>query len=217
MNPLSNAHWLVVDPTVNLFERDRWVDLLAPNVPTVGQGKYVCWQYDVPKGQVLVVKGVAPYALARTNPGSDEESKQMITPEDGNNFFFFEPRVNDSAVGVIVADAVRDREAPAAGLNDLDRATAAGWTSISLEPRKDAHIQWANPLYGFIVPSGATLKIIFSIIPPARDNPFPTDGQYTIGDDATKRVDYAGACVVGHQLPQQLYDRIADEIRQGRA
>lgn len=210
-----NPRLLVVDDNLRRFERARSVDLLATNAPTVGTGRYVCFEEKVPKGQCLVIGGMAVWAKQRINVGAADESNEMIDPKDGNGWFSFEPQINDAVLkGYLpVIDLATPRLLTTGGvaptttnLNNDDRQQRAGLTMLSLEPDVEAHRQWNNALFRFLVPSDAVFRVVFSILPPSASAPLDATGRYTIGVGATKRVDYAGVHLLGMQMTEQSYE-----------
>lgn len=209
INPRLFLHDEHVDP----WEQDQNVDLLASDTPVVATGKYVCFDYTVPKGQVVVVHGMSMYAKQRINVGAADESNEMIQPVDGNGWFAFEPQVNDSSPYIVGLSFAAPRLAGGT-LNNSDRQRARGISQISLNPREDANKQWYNALYSFLCPSESRLRVIFSLLPAARTNGLTSgSGSYAISTTATKRVDYAGAFIVGQQMSAQHYNQIAAEVR----
>lgn len=206
----------LIHPERKLYRKERRADLLAPNTPTQSTGRFIVFQDRIPTNQALLVKAVVPYAQARTNPGTDTESFETILPNAGNGFFGFEVLVNDSSPNIFDISLNTPRSltgGTTAGLNNQDRQGLPGLSTISGDVEGDLAQQWQNPLFGFVVPGGATLRIIFSILPPATDNPFPVLGRYTIGVNAVKRVDFAGVVVAGHQMPSQVLSDISRALR----
>lgn len=215
---ILNPRLIVVDDNISRFEDMRDVDLLASNVPNVGTGRYVCFEQQVPKGQVLVIGGMAFYAMQRINVGTDDESFEMISPKDGNNCFSFEPQINNAVLqGFVPRINVARRRSLGApplvtNLNNNERNSAPGISMLSSEPRNEAQNEWQNALYRFVVPSDAIFRVIFTILPPSATAPLAAAGRYTIGVAATKRVDYAGACIVGQQMAEQTYNALKEQV-----
>jgi hypothetical protein len=202
----------LADKNVEPWYRDTRQDLLATNVPISATGKYVIMDEQVPRAQVLVVKGIVPYAMARTNPGSGDESMQMIAPIDGNGWFSYEPQINDAAAYNIESNFNAPQDASVADDNSIRQRTR-GLCIISDNPWRDANQQWANPLFTFVVAPTQRFRVIFSILPASPTNPLSS--VYEIGVDATKRVDFAGVVAVGHLLSAQHYENLKRRIENG--
>lgn len=193
-------------------------DLLASNIRTLGTNQYVIFSYKVPANQVLVVKSMAFWAQERINPGTDDESFRMIEPKDGNDFFAFAPLVDGNSPfgNALVYNAPKIAAAPS-GLNNLDQARMRGIGSLTLDPWFDVQEAMDNEILQFAVGEGKELQIVFSIIPVSTVDGLPTAGQYTIGVDAVKRVDFAGAMVAGVLLGKQEYQRMEKQMEKDRA
>ncbi len=203
MTILINPNHFLADPQVKPFYRDKRQDLTAGNVPTTSPGEYVVFSEKVPHGQVLIIKAIVPYAVERTFIGGpDFESFRMLDPVQANGFFLFQPRVSGGAPFILETD-YNLPETQALPPNDLDRARGPGISYISQHPYEQAMQSWFNPLFSILVPGDTTFYIAFSLLPSA----LPAGGQFAVGgNEATaKRVDFAGAVVVGQQMSEQSY------------
>lgn len=209
---------IVADPMVRPQVLSNRVDLLASNVRTLGTNQYVIFSFKVPANQVLVVKSMAFWAQERINPGTDDESFRSIDPKDGNDFFAFAPLVDGNSPfgNSLVYNAPKIAAAPS-GLNNLDQARLRGITTISLNPWFEVQESMDNEILQFVVGEGKELQIVFSIIPVSTVDGLPTAGQYTIGVDAVKRVDFAGAMIAGILLGKQEYQRMERQMERERS
>ena len=190
------------DPQHKRLFLDFRVDLSSSSVKTLGAGRYVVATYSPPKAQVGVVYGIIPYAMERTDVGNADESMQLIDPLVGNGFFSFEPLVNNNTPIQIEQDYNVPQIASSTP-NNNDRAKGKGLTWLSRNVYQDALQAWDNPFFAFLVPAGATLNIVFSLMQYTALNSggFATTGRYQIGT-GTKRVDFAGVVITGVQVPE---------------
>ena len=201
----------VIDPTNFLadtqakpFVRDFRSDLLAPDIKTQSVGRYFIAEHRVPRGTVLVVKGLVPYACERTDVGTVNEAFDFIDPEVGNGNFSFEPQINGNAPFISSIDYNAPRTASGTKLN-ADRVRQNGYSQISKRPLDDAKNEWFNPMYSFVVPADATLAVIFTILRVGTTSPIPNP--FSIGVATEKRVDFAGVVLVGLEMPEQAYNQ----------
>ena len=161
----------LADPQIKPFYRDFRVDLLAPDAVQIGADEFVVYQNRTKKGQVEVVKSLAPYAMERTDVGTPQEAFRMITPDSGDGYFTFSPQINGQPP--VILDLNYNAPRIAAGpLNNNDRIRRAGITFLVEDPWR-ASQQTQHPLFSFAVPSKAELIVSFSILPPAVAAPIP--------------------------------------------
>lgn len=201
--------------------RNHRADLVANSVavPVDSPGRFVIFEETIPEQSCVVVKALVPYAIERTNPGTSDESFRYINPLVGNGWFAFEPlvnqgspldmRLNFNAPQLAIVGGVAN---PA--LNNADRQVANALTDVSDQPWRDAAVLWNNPLFTFVVPSSAKLRVIFSLLTTIHATlANPMTNIFAIGATAgpptNKRVDFAGVLVVGEIMPENLYREIA--------
>lgn len=205
---IVNPQFFVSDPQVRPFVLDSRVDLVAPDVPTVGTGRYVIQQIRPPRGQIYVVKTFVPYAAARIDVGLATESFVYLGPE-ANGFFSYEPLINDNSPFIIEEDFNAPRIAAGPLLN-ADRQRSKGVSYIARDPWNEATQAFFNPLFTFVIPSNAVYRIVFSVLPAAAAAPIPNPYQIGTGP---KRVDFAGCVTAGLQMPEQHYHGIVQRLR----
>lgn len=205
---IVNPQFFVSDPQVRPFVLDSRVDLAAPDVPTVGTGRYVIQTIRPPRGQVYVVKTFVPYAAARTDVGLAAESFVYLGSE-ANGFFSYEPLINDNSPFIIEEDFNAPRAAAGPLLN-ADRQRSKGISYITRDPWNEASQAFFNPLFTFLIPSNAVYRVVFSLLPPATAAAIPNPYQIGTG---TKRVDFAGCVTAGLQMPEQHYHGIVQRLR----
>jgi len=200
---LIEPSYFLADPQVRPFVSDQRQDLAAANAPITSEGHFIIASLKPPRGQVVIIKAIVPYAMERILVGAAEETVRMLDPVNANGFFSFAPSINDAAPFIIE----QDYNAPRIALfNDLDRVRSPGISDISQQPWADAQRSWFNPLFSILVPSDAVFRIVFSILPPATTSPLPPGGQYGInGAGGTRNVDFAGCMIVGQQMSAQYY------------
>lgn len=204
---IEPSHFLA-DPQVRPFIKDGRQDLTAPNCPIASAGKYIIFSLRPPRGQVVIIKSMVPYAMERTDPGGPNESFKMLDPQQANGFFTFEPSINDAAPFIIESD-FNAPEIQAGPPSANNRVRSRGISYISPDPWQEAHQSWFNPLFSLLVPGDTVFQMLFSIYPPSPINAMPATGQYSIGGvDGGKRVDFAGCMVVGQQMTEQYYHEL---------
>lgn len=207
---LLNPRDFMVDESVKPFIKDQRVDLLAADTKKQAAGRYFVFEHKVTKGNVLVIKGLVPYACERTDVGTTDEAFAMIDPLFGNGCFSFEPQVNGNAPFTVSLDYNAPRISTGTLLN-ADRARKNGFSHISKAPLDDAKQAYFNPIFSFLVPSDNTLSVVFSILSVGSSSPMPNP--YTIGGTSEKRVDFAGVVVVGVEMSEQLYRKTAADLQ----
>jgi hypothetical protein len=205
---IINPHYFLADPQVRPFSFDQRVDLTAADVPTVGKDRYVVQELRPPRGQIYVVKAFFPYAAARTDVGLATESFVYLG-EEANGFFKFEPLVNDNSPFIMETDFNAPRTAGGTLLN-ADRQRNKGVSYVTPSPWSEATQAFFNPLFTFLIPSNASYRVIFSVLPTAAASAIPNPYQIGVGP---KRVDFAGCITVGLQMPEQHYHGIVQRVR----
>jgi len=212
---LIDPELFLVDPQIKSFIHDERHDLLAPDAPIVGTGRFVIVSLKAPRGQVIVVKSLVPHAYARTDMGTANESFEMLDPMAANGFFSFEPLVNDSSPFVIELDY----NAPSiegGTLLDSDRQRTKGISHISSSPWADVQRSWFNPMFSILIKGDSTFTVVFSILPPpVVATPLPFGGQYSIEVGAAKRVDFVGCMLGCMQMSEQYYHFLETERAKG--
>lgn len=200
----SNDLWQLASlPNVRPFEFTRRIDLLAGNVKQLSSDVYVIFEEETPAGQIRIVRNIAPFAEARVNVGTPQETFENITPEVGDGWFAFDPQVETQSAVVMNVDMNSPKNAGGT-LNNNDRTLSAGTTFLAAQPRVEA---WRyNPALSFVVESKKKLSVTFRLLSvstaSAIANPFQ------IGDTAgliTKRVDFAGVVVAGYSMPVSTF------------
>jgi hypothetical protein len=211
MQLLHPLHFLD-DPEIRPFVQNQRVDLKASNVPIISTNRYVCFSFQVPAGQCLVIKGMSFYACERTDIGSTTEAFRYLSPEEGNGYFSYQPLIDRNSPFIVNLDFNSPKIA-AGTLNNNDRQGSSGFTEISDKPTQDVRLV-ENPLFSVAVPAGKTFEVAFSVLPVSTLNSanIPTGGQFQVGTGA-KRVDFAGAVISGLIMPQQLYDQIKAKVQ----
>jgi hypothetical protein len=203
---LSRLDTLVNDQ-IRPFTRNARVDLTAPDTPVQAQGRYIIYRNRTKKGQVEVIRAIVPYAEERTDVGTPQESFRKILPEDGDNFFAYNPAVNGQPAFVSQLDFNAPRNA-AGPLRNAERQVRAGFTNLSTTPLADVMRGWPS-WFAIPVPSETEFLVTFELMPPSVDPVATLSNPYEIGTGA-KRVDFAGVLVAGVLMPQQLFDKLTE-------
>lgn len=211
-----DTQYVLSDPDITPYYKDEMHDLTGDNVPLRGPGEFIVFEEVIPKTQVLVVKGISPYVLERTNIDTPNESAQYIPPRLVERFITFEPYINDNSPHLIDNNFAQFQVlgGPPPTSNDAIRERARGFSAVSDEPYQVAIRQWYSSLYTFIVRGNSRLRIIFRVLPVGAG--FST---YQIGGgggaigEPPKRIDYAGSIVVGMRMPEQLYNNMIEKRR----
>lgn len=219
MRPIDPRFYLDDPDAKSLGPLTYRSDLTAPDIPTMGTGRYVIARETIPKGQVWIIKTIVPFAQERVNVGLGTESVQMMDPLKANNWFTFEPYINGSSPFILKADMNTPRAA-AGPLQNNDRFQSAGITCISVHPWSDAQRSMFNPLFTIVVRAARTFTVVFSVLPQSSDPAaaLPTAGTYAVGGaGGARRVDFAGVVLSGVQMSEQLYDDMQLSLqREGR-
>jgi hypothetical protein len=213
MYPIDPRSWLhAEDIQPFVFTQSRDLAATDGSLKTAEGGKYVIFEETPTKGQMLVVKAVVPWAMERQNVGTPlTETVGMCAPANVNGQVSFEPLVGSESP--ILFDSKNPAFKDAANASNKDLTGGKGITFISADPWADAARAWYNPMFTFIVPSGTTLRVTFSVLRPSVTNPLPA--VYTVPPvvGAARRIDFAGVVVTGLTMPEQVYARIADDVR----
>lgn len=195
----------LVDPQVMPFSNDQRADIVGADAEEIATGRYVVYKEVVPKGQVMVVRYITPYAMERTDVGTGAESAQMIDPQRINGFVAFNPLVNGKSPVILGIDMNAGKDL--ANASNAERIRRSGITAVSMQPWIDS--QRHNPLFYYIVNSGDEFSMTFEILPQAASNPLPNPWRVGAG---VNRVDFAGVRISGVTMPQALYDEVADIV-----
>jgi hypothetical protein len=171
-----------------------------------------------PRGQVYVIKAMAPYAMQRINVNAPNETVRHITAINGGTWFQFEPLVNGSAAVLMESDLVARRTGlPAGTLTNNDRAQTKGISGIYENPDEavDRQLSGYHDHYDIEVPGDRPFDIIFSLITPAVASAIANP--YVVPTAAVPapltRVDIAGAVVAGRVYDDQTYRRLLGEAQ----
>lgn len=206
----------LADPTARPFVREFRIDLTASDAPIESTGRYIIAELKVPRGQRFIVKSVFPYAMARTDVGNAGlESARMLSNVEVGGYFSFEPQVNGNAPFVIDSDLNAMRTA--AGAQNSDRVRASGWTHVSDNPWFMASTTWDNPLFSIEVSPDSVFRIVFTVLPVGFANGLPNPYVIPAPPPAVqppKRVDFAGAVIVGINMADQSYRDIYRKVEQ---
>lgn len=211
MQLLHPLHFLD-DPQIRAFVRTQRVDLAASNCPILSTNRYICFSYQVPDGQCLIVKGMSFFACERTDIGTTTEAFRYLTSNEANGYFSFQPLVDRNSPFLVNLD-FNSPKIVTGTLNNSDRVGSNGYTEVSEAPQRDVRMV-ESPIFTVAVPSGKLFEVCFSVLPVSTLNSsgIPAGGQFQVGT-GSKRVDFAGAVISGLQMPQQLYDQIKAEVQ----
>lgn len=185
------------------FFKDECHDLKS-GAPVRQSGEYVVFSYDVPRSTVLVLRGWVPYLMERTDLGvSGSESASLINPSKVNRFVVFEPYINDASPHLIENDYNQMLLESAA--NDATRIKTRGISHVSGYPHEEAAAYMRNSMYQLVINGGSTFKVIFKVLSVGAN--FKT---FTIGS-TDNRIDFAGVIVVGHQMPESIFEKLKNK------
>jgi hypothetical protein len=203
---------LVLNPEITPLEFDFRADLLAIGIEQPAPGRFVIATIKPPKNQTYVIKSFVPYAMERTNVGNGAtEAFQMLTPVAASGNFSYEVLISNSTPFLLKGD-YNTATTEADPATNIDRQKIAAVSQISDHPRSDAYLMAQTPTFGFRIPSGAVLNVIFSVIPVASNTGTAIPNPYLVGS-GTKRVDFAGFVMTGAAMTEQVYSRL--EKREG--
>jgi hypothetical protein len=204
---IRDVHSLIADEQIIPFKHEDRHDITNPaDGIQISENRFVACQFTQPKGQVVVIKAIAPYLMFRANAGGANETLQFIPGSDANGFFAFEPLVNNQSPYVIRSN-VNAPTTSAAAL-DTDRIRSPGTTLIPDDP---ALLEYTpkDPFFKILVRGGKTFTLVCEILRDATANPIPDP--FEIGATAitaNRRVDFAGALIYGVTMPEQLYNKL---------
>ncbi len=214
MENLIDPNKVVVDPSVpDLWIQD--VEELTVAVP-VGNGTYVISK-RIPNDECWIVTAVTPFAWARTKVGDSAEGVERISSKNADGFFLFQPQVNGKdALGLSMVHI--PLWTTAAGATLSEPFDSSGLNYVSDAPFDETARAAGNNLNRFLVGSGQSLTVLFSLIPDAATAPLPQ--RYVIGGATPTtlpllRVDRAGVIMVGKKCPKQYYDGLKLAMLQG--
>lgn len=209
MKTLLDPRKFLHDRNATYWEVDQRQDLTASDVEQVGTGQYVIWKYRAPKGQVVIVKGMAHYAFARTAVGNPvNESMSIIPGSSGNGFFLYSPRLESGTPFQMNLDYNAPQTAGGSPLNTR-RQAGSGRSNITDQPLFDALRTMEQSFFTIKIPSEKELSIVFSLLPASPTSPIPNT--YAVGS-GQKRVDFAGSLLVGLQMSESYYDEIVRDM-----
>jgi len=177
------------------------VDLLAADAPRKGNKWLVC-SLRPAKGQLYLIRAIAPYAMERINVGALTESVRFILPQNGNGWFSFEATVDGGAAVLMESDLTSKRNA-AGPLTHNDRWKSNGFTTLSLSPVAEAFNMLQTGIYNIKVPGGRPFEVTFALAQAAFAAGISEP--YTVAVGAVRRVDFAGVVIVGEVVPEQEY------------
>lgn len=211
MFPLDPRNWLVSEQ-VQPFIMTRSRDLAATDgsLKKASEGKYIIFNETPPKGQVMVVKVVTPWAMYRDNLGVGTENVSFCDPAAVNGQVLFEPLVGGKSPMLFDVDVPAFKVV--ANASNKDTTGGKGIPFISADPWADTQRAWSNPMFTFVVRGGTQLIITFSILRPAANNPIPV--VYTIPPVAGvgRRIDFAGVTIAGLAMNEQLYEQLSSSM-----
>lgn len=230
MPAVDPMHFLV-DEEIRPFRIDHRHDLTGTGrqaCPTVSTGIFIVHEHEVPKDQCEVIHGYFGHCWERTQPGTGDESAQLISPDSLAGYVLFTPSKNTNDYGITIE---YDYNAPTiqATPNDRDRRQLSGDTFLSADAPALASMHMRSPLGCIYLPGGAKFRVLFRLAPvattktaPAGEEETPIPVTYSIGAPAapppnvpTKRIDFAGAAVWGVRMPQRLYGTLIAARRSG--
>ncbi len=196
MKSHSQPEFFMPDERVRMFKLAQSIDLPAADVPKYGP-KFIVFDFVVPKGQVFVVKGMVFPAWKRIEVGATDEDYQLLTNQEIAGHVAFEPIVDGQSPFQI--DSKLSTVNPLATAQNAIKQRNAGFTNVTEDPDNDLMSQWWNPLYTFPVHAGKRLEVLFSIVDTGAG---VTPWQVTTDSSIERRIDFAGAIVVGQVLSE---------------
>jgi len=191
------AHFFMPASRLRPFRLEQNVDLPAADAASFGQGAYYCFDFEVPKSQVYLVKSFVFTAAQRINIGNVDEAPQYLTNEYLAGQVGFEILV--SGKNPLQSQTDRAKFAPLASAQNAQRARGGFFTSVSTDPDVDLLSNWWNPLLSFAVTQGQRLQAIFRVLPVLTG---ATAIAVTTNAATTRRVDFAGAFFAGNIMTE---------------
>lgn len=227
--PAVDPMHFLVDEEIRPFYIDHRHDLTGTGrqaCPIVSTGIFIVHEHVVPKDQCEVIHGYFGHCWERTNPGSGDESVQLIDPARVAGFVLFTPSKNSNDFGITME---YDYNAPtiATTPNDRDRRQLTGDTFLSADQPALASMHMRSPLGCIYLPGGTRFRVLFQLAPtaqtktlPAGEEETPIPNTFSIGTpaaalDPPNRIDFAGAKVYGVRMPQRLYGTLLQARRSG--
>jgi len=205
----KSLHSFVADEQIKPIIIEERHDLTASDVTKITPERFVIFKLVPPKGQVVVVKSIAPFVCRRTDIGDPAlESFEYIPAIEANGFMNWQPLVNGTAPFIIKTN-INNPETLAAPPSDAsNRFQSPGLTSFSDDPQKDLFITKQHS-FNILVRGEKEFSIQFRLVGSTGAGAMPN--VYTVGGaGAGKRVDFAGAMIYGVTMPEQLYNKIAN-------
>lgn len=197
-----------------IIEEQRQDLTATVNPPLIASNQYRVFSYLVPVGQVFYVQSIQPTAFRRINVGAANEQIQYLSEADVVGELRYNVRIGASQGGGLQVNTnfVQERTAAAANLNNNDRATpSSGIAHVSSTPYLDA-LRTISEAPLVVVKGGSTLEIVFSLQSTASANPLQ---QLQVGT-GTRRVDYAGALVLGLYGSLQEYESVIKDTQRSQ-
>ncbi len=198
------AGWFMPGPQAVPFRLEQRIDLVpAADPPLYGPGRYIVFDWTIPKGEAYVVKGIAGCCWQRVNIGGVNATFERMNNQDCAGKVLFTPLVNQRAA--VFSQNVHNRPTTLAGAATVAPYRSAGFTTITEDPDKDLGSMWYNPLYSFVVRSGEKLQVLFEILPVTSGETLEVSADAAV----TNRIDFAGAYVVGQILRDDVFSALA--------
>ncbi len=223
--PATDPMAFLVDDEIREFKIDRRWDLTGTGLqktPTISNGVFIIHEHQVPADTGEVVSNVFPHCWVRTNIGAapdstPAESVRFMLPEEVEGFVLFDMS-KDSNQPYLVETEYNPPNI-AANPNNTARKKIRGTTWLAKDQPLMENVGMRNPLSMIYLPPNSIFRVTLQLLPvlpyvaavgavPARGgipNPLLIGAG---GDDTSKRIDFAGACVTGVRMPAQTYNRL---------
>lgn len=198
----DGLHQFIVDEQIRKFKYEECHDLINPDSGVeIAPDTFEFTSFAPEKGQVVVVKAVAPYLMRRENPGTPDESVVMVSRFEANRWFSVTIKIGNSIplISSINVNAFADL----ATASDSERIEAAGGTGITDDPWLVEFLP-KDPADSYLVRSQKKFSLTLKQLP--LNTVDPISNPVIIGGPTTKRVDFAGAIVYGVTMPESVYD-----------
>jgi len=208
----SNSLWpLAALQDVRPFELTRRIDLVAADTPRLSNDTFVICEEETPESMVRIIRNMAPFAQRRINVNTPQEGVTLITPNEGDGWMAFDPRVDGQSSLVMNIDFNSPKNAGGV-LSNADRSRATGTPFLSVQPRVDA---WRyNPMFSFVAEAKKKLSVTWRLLPISAGSAISNPLQ--IGDTAgliLNRVDFVGVVLAGVQMPVSTYKLLQERGR----
>ncbi len=209
----NQLHQFIADDQIKKFKYEECHDLVAPDDGVqIAADVFRFLSFSPGKGQVVVVKAIAPYLLQRTDPGGADESVKILSRLVANRWFSVTPYINNSIP--LISGINVNAYADLATANDGERIELPGGTALTDDP-------WIieffpkDPADSYVVRSKKTFSLNLKVIP--LDSTDPISNPVVInGAKAATRVDFAGAIVYGVTMPETVYDALKKKWKSGQ-